>query len=163
MPTKKKVSDEARFWSLAGVRGVDDCWGWTRSLDKAGYGHIQVGHYTDGSLRRVRAHRYAWELTYGAIPAGLYVCHTCDNPRCVNPLHLFLGTQAENMRDMTSKGRRAAGDTHGNTAIRDYQLPWIRSMLASGITAKDIARAFGVSRAAIGRIARGETRVNAAA
>ena len=74
------------------------CWNWV-SINKAGYGMIDI----DG--KTYRAHRYSWEASNGKIPDGLCVCHKCDNPRCVNPDHLFLATHQENMKDMYDKGR----------------------------------------------------------
>ena len=75
------------------------CWVWLLCTKAYGYGHLKV----NGKTRR--AHRVSWEEFNGTIPKGAYVLHTCDNPSCVNPKHLFLGTQAHNMRDMKSKGR----------------------------------------------------------
>lgn len=75
------------------------CWVWTKALHAKGYGVIAVGRSSD------RAHRVAWKLNKGPIPAGLMVLHRCDNPPCVNPAHLFLGTNSDNMRDAVGKGR----------------------------------------------------------
>ena len=80
----------------------DDCWLWEGCIDRRGYGRIG----------RERAHRRMWQSCHGPIPAGMFVCHTCDNPPCVRPDHLFLGTHTDNMRDMVSKGR-------GRTQRRD--------------------------------------------
>lgn len=98
------------FWSKVAKAGANDCWPWTGCRMRSGYGQ----HSANGC--RVLAHRRAWELTNGPIPAGKYVCHHCDNPSCCNPAHLFLGTQTDNMRDAAGKGRckgcQVSGDAH---------------------------------------------------
>lgn len=93
-----------RFWRKVKRGPPDECWPWTGRRGGRGYGRV-------GSCG---AHRLAWELTNGAIPAGLWVLHRCDNPPCVNPSHLWLGTHADNMADMRAKGRSARGDRHGS-------------------------------------------------
>jgi hypothetical protein len=90
---------DARFWSRVAVRQPSDCWEWTGCRTALGYGRFGIGK------RVVKAHRRAWELVNGAIPDGLWVLHKCDNPPCVNPSHLWLGTDAENQHDMSAKGR----------------------------------------------------------
>lgn len=100
-----------RFWSKVDRKG--DCWLWLGALDRKGYGRFSVGNsrHADGSRRNsmVAAHRFSFEQTGG--PAGsLFVLHRCDNPRCVRPEHLFLGTNLDNVRDMDAKGRRPGQD-----------------------------------------------------
>lgn len=96
-----------RFW--AQVNKTDTCWLWTGRMNPVrGYGRCYY------RKRDIDTHRIAWELTYGPIPDGLVVCHRCDNPPCVNPDHLFLGTQADNVADKVAKNRQAKGETHGS-------------------------------------------------
>lgn len=82
---------------------TDTCWLWTKGVDKNEYGKIRDNPPTK---RHFRAHRVSYELHKGAIPEGMFVCHTCDNPRCIYPEHLFLGTAFDNNRDTIAKGRR---------------------------------------------------------
>ncbi len=114
--SKKQIAEKARerFWSH--VRKTKKCWLWTHRSDKDGYGKFF-------HTRRYGAHRYSFLLTYGFLPKGLHVLHKCDNPPCVRPSHLFLGTQQDNSDDMVAKGRGATGlrnarYTHPETTAR---------------------------------------------
>lgn len=143
-----------RFWAKVAVRGPDDCWEWRAATDSWGYGHISVV----GKLRK--AHRVAYELAVGPIPDGLVVCHTCDNPPCCNPVHLFPGTVADNNADMVAKKRHAhglPGEANPRARLTWSDVEAIRALYGRGsLSQQALAERFGVSRSAIGDIVRGQ-------
>jgi hypothetical protein len=138
----------ARFWAKVDRRGADECWPWKRGVDKNGYGKT----YANG--KHVRAHRVSWQLARGRSADELSVCHTCDNPVCCNPTHLFLGTNAENMRDKIAKGRARyeCGESHHAAKLTAADVAAIRRRLAAGERGSMLAAEFSVARSAISRI-----------
>jgi HNH endonuclease len=138
-------------------RDAYDCWEWPSSRNDAGYGIMAVGRA--GQQRQRRAHRLAWEFLVGPVPDGLDVCHHCDNPPCVNPRHLFLGTRQENSRDMWRKGRgrggnaHLSGETNPNARLSDEDvLSMRRRYSARGVTMTRLAAEYGVSQSVISNV-----------
>jgi len=152
---------EDRFWSkVAKGEGPDACWLWTGSTNGAtGYGWVHV-HWDGGhNGRRVTytSHRAAWELTHGAIPDGLMVCHRCDVRLCVRPEHLFLGTARDNAKDASQKGRMRGRINEPRAKLTERIASEVKRRLALGARRTDLAREFGVTACAISDIGRGRT------
>ena len=114
--------------------------------------YISLRH--DG--RNDSAHRIIWEYCNGPVPSGHVVCHKCDNPRCVNPDHLFTGTQKDNIRDATRKGRRAVGEKHPMAKLTGEQVIEIKKKLKQGMSYRKIGRLYGVTQCPIYGIAKGK-------
>ena len=167
-----------RFWSY--VEKTDTCWNW-KGPKSGGYGVLWIKEVP------VRAHRYSYELHKEQIPAGILVCHRCDNPACVNPDHLFLGSQQDNMDDKVAKGRQCRGDdhwmrqpperrlvgdkngmvrhpekaargeAHGRSKLNEELVRKIRILYSEHFTQYEIADAMGVSQPVISSVLRGAT------
>lgn len=118
-------------------------------------GCIQSNGYSRATVERKTdyGHRHIYRLTKGEIPAGMDVCHTCDNRRCINPGHLFIGSRQENMADAVRKGRQAQGEMLPQTKITDFIRREIVRMAQEGAKYKDIAAEFGIGRHHVGQIA----------
>ena len=131
------------FWYK--IEKTKDCWNWTGRLDKDGYGISSRGGKT------IKAHRYSWVLHFGEIKKEHWVLHKCDNRRCVNPRHLFLGDSRININDMMSKGRSLRGSRNHQSKLTESQVRKIRALAGKEIQSK-IARRFGVTQSMISKI-----------
>ena len=147
----RRLPIEERFWPH--VRKSDGCWTWT-STTLRGYGVITHGV----GRRNLPAHRASWELHHGPITGNLRVLHACDNPPCVRPDHLFLGTDADNVRDMVGKDRQAKGERHGRRKLTDDEVVAIRRERLGGATLAALGAKHGVSEGQVSRIVRGLSR-----
>lgn len=142
-----------RFWTKVSKRGVDECWEWMAFKDAQGYGKISVN-----SSPRL-AHRVSYEIHHGPIPDGMFACHRCDNPGCVNPGHIFIGQPIDNIKDMHDKGRAVyppinAGKDHGMCKLKPADVLAIRS--ARGIPQRTLAKQYGIGQSQVQRIRSGE-------
>lgn len=153
-----------RFWSKVAILGIEECWEWQGGKNKKGYGEFW------NNLRDVhtKAHQVSWILSYGDIPHGMLVCHKCDNPSCVNPSHLFLGTVADNNADRDAKGRRVQGKIyygkshpqhgvhHHSNKLQESQVIEICKLADLGeLSQREIGDMFGVSSGLVNNIHKG--------
>jgi len=148
-----------RFWDYS-IPKESGCWEWFAARTPNGYGVFNCGRIKgkDGRKYSIVASRVSYSLTFGDIPNGLSVCHICDNPSCVNPKHLFLGTQTENMKDMFLKGRNTRGERVPQSKLNSEQILEVRRLYAEGgLRQLDIANLFNVSRTLISQITGGRT------
>lgn len=128
---------DERFWGKVERAGENDCWNWAGALDSSGYGSFNAG-------KVIGAHRMAYSLEIGEIPGGLHVCHHCDNRRCCNPKHFFIGTNDDNHRDKITKGRQAKGERAGCVSLTEAQVRIFRDTIRSGVTIAELVRGSGV-------------------
>lgn len=152
---------EERFWSKVNILGEDDCWEWNAAIDTSGYGAFKYNR------KKYDSNRMTWFIVYGEFPE-LWVLHKCDNRLCCNPNHLFLGTYQDNIDDMVKKGRtatgirsgshthperRARGEKHGRSKLKEKDVLEIRSKYAEGkYTFRDLEKIFGIHNSHIGKI-----------
>ena len=147
-PLQKQVhglSEEQRFLALADVKSAKECWEWKSSRRPDNY-----GQWRRSSGQIELAHRAAWRLFRTEIPKGAFILHRCDNPPCVNPAHLFLGSQTDNMRDMWNKGRarpgQSKGEAHGMSKLTAEAVRDIRTSPESGVV---LSKKYGISQTTV--------------
>jgi len=143
------VLDKRRFENKFIKSSKNECWNWLASKNKEGYGQFSL----DGKM--IRAHRISYEIYKDKIPENMCVCHHCDNPSCVNPDHLFIGTDLDNNRDMMMKGRanKSSGESNGQSKLTWRNVKEIRRLNKSNkLSQEEIAKKFGISRPAVQKI-----------
>ena len=141
----------SQFWDRVDMSG--ECWIWKGNIDSSnGYGRVALPRQKQG-----KAHRIAYELHYGVSPTDC-VLHRCDNPPCVRPSHLFMGSRADNNQDRHQKGRSGShrGIANGRAKLNEESVAEIRRMYVSGDTQTRLASMFGVTPSMVGHIVRGE-------
>jgi HNH endonuclease len=139
------------FWARVKQGGPDECWPWLAYIGPAGYGTVKWRG------RMSRAHRIAYTLAVGPIPEGLDVLHSCDNPACCNPGHLRPGTQLDNMRDRSMRGRApgnsvSVGEKHVRAKLTNESVQAIRSAFAAGTSAAHLSRQYKVNQSTISQV-----------
>ena len=150
------------FWCKVDIKEEADCWNWTASTNKQGYGRFRY------QGKKVGAHRLSWQIANGDIPEGLCVLHRCDNPKCCNPKHLFVGTRSDNMQDMVLKGRKHLfvgednyfsthtfpqnGETNPQSKLQEDQVINIRKLFLGGTPQPKIGDIYGISQTHVSNI-----------
>ena len=137
-------TEQEYFWSY--VEKTETCWLWLGTIRDDGYGEAHPG-----GGKRVLAHRHSYEIAYGLFFSRLHVLHHCDNPPCINPAHLFLETQSDNVQDAAKKGRMRFGELHPRSRLTNSDIRFILSLQGSS-TPKEVAKLFNCSDANIYKI-----------
>jgi len=139
------------FWKKVEIKDEDSCWIWKGKHCHNGYGQLKINR------KDKMAHRVSWIIHFGEIPEGMIVCHHCDNPECVNPKHLFIGTYKDNIADCIRKGRNKTsilrGESNGSSKLKDSQIPIIRQKYSTGeYSLRKLGKEYGIGFEAIRRV-----------
>lgn len=155
-----KIPIEERFWKKVIKKTTFECWEWNAAKNPNGYGLIGLGSKKDGLIK---AHRASWIIKFGNIPNNMCVLHKCDNPKCVNPEHLFLGNQLDNVCDCISKKRHSQppvrfGEKNNKSKLSKADVIEIKKIFnSSNISQRKFAKKYNVSHGTIGAILRNKT------
>lgn len=144
---KTPTHPSTRFWSK--IKKTRNCWVWVAAKSAAGYGVIGAGGRGN---KIIYAHRLSYEIHFGPIPAGMSVCHSCDNPACVNPIHLSVGTHKDNIRDSYEKRRMAIGERSKLSVLKNSDIIDIRFLLTTGASTRAVGLLYDVSQSNASRI-----------
>lgn len=143
-----------KFWLKVNRLNESDCWNWVGPIEEQGYGVF------GWNGKKIKAHRLSWVLTKGEIPKGLFVCHTCDNRKCVNPKHLWLGTVQDNNRDRDLKGRNGWGGNpwqlNPNVKLNPDSVRDIKEKWLSGMDYQEIGDIYNLSKHTIRKVINGQ-------
>jgi hypothetical protein len=149
-----KISLEVveRFHEKWILNKSNGCWEWKASLAGKGYGQIKI----PGTRKQEYAHRLSYQIHCGSIPKGLFVLHSCDNPKCVRPSHLFLGPQKDNMQDMKKKDRHLYGVKNSVSKLTDEKVRRIHLLYRDGVSQGRLAKIFGIAQGTVWKILKGQ-------
>lgn len=153
MPTKQRLISHVK------INSVSDCWEWQGCI-RGGYGRLTIGSRKDGSRKSVSAHRLSYEIFKGIIPETYEVCHSCDNRKCINPDHLFVGTKQENVKDRERKGRNIVhfGEANSRAKLTQKDVLRIRQERAQNKTPySELAQRYGVCKKTMQNAVHGKT------
>jgi len=147
-------ANEHKFWLRVNKLGDNDCWCWNTYISKSGYGQFKFCYLS--KYYQFTASRVSYELKVGLIPDGLLVCHKCDNPKCVNPKHLFLGTQKDNMDDKVNKNRQARAENNGRSKLNWEIVNEIRKSYPINKNTSELSKKYNIDSSMIINILKGE-------
>lgn len=149
---RRRPTTEERFWAKVDKRGPEECWPWTGARKRSGHGEFHISR----QVGRVPAARFSRELATGEVcPPGLSTCHHCDNPPCVNPAHVYFGTQEQNAADMLERSRAPLGSDRPGARLTEAAVVEMRERFAAGEYMKDLAQEFETSTGIVSRIVNG--------
>jgi hypothetical protein len=152
MPMKISVELVERFHEKWKLNKRSGCWEWTASVAGKGYGQIKL----PGERRQIYAHRLSYLIHYGHLADDLLICHTCDNPKCVKPSHLFVGTPADNLQDMKAKDRHLHGTRNKKSKLSDDQVRHAHRLSAEGMSQGKIAKVLNVAQSTVFKLLKGD-------